>query len=90
VPSDSVLDAYFTIFLVERGAEEINPFMNFLIGRGYMWFFFMKYIPRELAVLVFSVCKNHSLMRVGIAFALFVYFVILTNHLFAVFPLSVL
>ncbi|MFQ6032705.1 MAG: DUF5658 family protein, partial [Candidatus Zixiibacteriota bacterium] len=35
----SIFDAYFTIFHVQRGAREINPFMNFLIGYGNIYFF---------------------------------------------------
>lgn len=84
----SVLDAYFTIFLVERGAQEINPLMNFLIDHGYMSFFVVKYVLTALAVFVFCICKNHFLTRVGIVSTLFLYFLVLTNHLFGVFYLS--
>lgn len=85
-----ILDAYFTIFLVERGAQEINPLMNFLIDYGYMYFFVVKYVLTALAVFIFCICKNHFLMRVGIVSVLFLYFVILTNHLLGVFHLSLL
>ena len=56
----SVLDAYFTIFHLERGALEINPFMNYLIGHGYLCFFTVKYLLTALAIFVLCVYKSLS------------------------------
>ncbi len=39
----AVLDAYFTIYLVSRGAREINPIMAFYLTRGSLVFFCVKY-----------------------------------------------
>ncbi|MCW4020834.1 MAG: DUF5658 family protein, partial [Candidatus Bathyarchaeota archaeon] len=37
-----VLDAHFTMFHLDRGAEEINPLMNLLIRHGFLYFFVVK------------------------------------------------
>ena len=78
----SVLDAYFTIFGVERGGREINPDMNFLIGQGYMYFFWVKYALTALAVLALCIYKNHRLVRVAVPSILILYLGILSHHLF--------
>jgi hypothetical protein len=81
----SILDAYFTILLIERGAQEINPLMNFLIEQGYMRFFLVKYLLTALAVLVFCVCKNHLITKISIAFIISFYLIVFANHLLGVF-----
>jgi hypothetical protein len=40
----SVLDAYFTLDLVNRGAEELNPIMAYYLERGPLTFFAVKYL----------------------------------------------
>ncbi len=40
----SVLDAYFTLDLVHRGAEELNPIMAYYLSRGPVTFFAVKYL----------------------------------------------
>ncbi len=39
----SILDAYFTIYLVSKGARELNPVMNFYLAQGTLAFFCVKY-----------------------------------------------
>ena len=63
IVSLSILDAHFTIFQVERGAHEINPFISLLIDQGYMHFFWVKYALTALAVLVLCIFKNHLIVR---------------------------
>ena len=77
----SVLDAYFTIFLIDRGAEEMNPFTAFLLGQGFMYFFWVKYALTTFAVLVLCIYKNHFFVRIAIPSALIVYLSILSHHL---------
>ena len=69
----SVLDAYFTILQVESGAHEINPLMSFLIGQGYMYFFWVKYALTALAVLVLCIFKNHLIVRFSLPSILILY-----------------
>ncbi len=59
----SIFDAYFTIFHVERGAREINPFMDFLIGRGNIYFFVIKYVLTALGLFILCIYKNLFAVR---------------------------
>jgi hypothetical protein len=86
----SVLDAYSTIFLVERGGQEINPLMKVLMEYGYMCFFVVKYVLTALAVFILCICKNHFLMRLGTVSILFLYSMVLINNLFGLFHLRLL
>ncbi len=78
----SIFDAYFTIFHVERGAREINPFMNFLIGYGNIYFFAIKYILTALGLLVLCIYKNLIVARTIIIGILFFYLTVFANHIF--------
>ncbi len=78
----SIFDAYFTIFHVERGAREINPFMNFLIGYGNIYFFAIKYILTALGLLVLCIYKNLLVARTIIIGILFFYLTVFANHIF--------
>lgn len=78
----SVLDAYFTIFHMERGAHEINPLMNFLFGYGNIYFFTAKYAMTMLGVLLLCMYKNLFIARIGMVFILLSYLAVLTYHLF--------
>jgi hypothetical protein len=40
----SVLDAYLTLHLVNRGAEELNPIMAYYLEQGPLTFFAVKYL----------------------------------------------
>ena len=78
----SIFDAYFTIFHVEKGAREINPFMNFLIGYGNIYFFAIKYILTALGLLVLCIYKNLIFARTIIIGILFFYLTVFANHIF--------
>jgi len=81
----SVFDACFTIFHVEKGAREINPFMNFLIGYGDIYFFTMKYILSALGLVILCIYKDLFIARIGILFIIFLYLVVFTHHIFLIF-----
>lgn len=38
----SITDAYFTLLLLQFGAEEVNPFLNWLLGIDQQLFFVVK------------------------------------------------
>jgi hypothetical protein len=82
IVSLSILDAHFTIMQVERAAQEINPFMSYLIGQGYMYFFWVKDALTALAVLVLCIFKNHIIVRFSLPSILILYLGILSHHLF--------
>lgn len=81
----SVFDAWFTIFYVERGAREINPFMNILIGYGNIYFFIVKYVATALGLIVLCIYKNLFISRIGILFILLLYFLVFTHHIYFIF-----
>jgi hypothetical protein len=76
----SVLDAWFTIFHVENGAQEINPFMDFFIGYGYIYFFIVKYVLTALAVFIFCIYKNLLSVRIGTVSILVIYLVVFAHQ----------
>lgn len=48
------VDAFFTLTILERGGEELNPFMDMLLGLNQIWFIAVKLLVTAagLAVLV--------------------------------------
>src|SRR4030042_5800628 len=48
----TVLDSYFTLDLVSRGAEELNPIMAYYLERGPLTFFTVKYLLTCAAVIM--------------------------------------
>jgi hypothetical protein len=80
----SVFDAYFTIFHVQKGAREINPIMNFLLGRGNIHFFTMKYILTVLGLFVLCIYKNLFIARTILIGIFFLYLTVLANHVFLI------
>jgi len=59
----NILDGFFTLQLVAKGAEELNPFMAFLLQRGARPFMMVKYALTSLCLLVFLIHKNFPLLR---------------------------
>ena len=76
-----VFDAYFTIFHVEKGAREINPLMNFLIGYGNIHFFIIKYILTGLGLILLCIYKNLLIARTIIIGVFFFYLSVFANHI---------
>lgn len=46
-----VLDAFFTLILIDRGATEINPFMALMLDIDEMWFYISKYVITAICVI---------------------------------------
>jgi hypothetical protein len=45
-----ILDAFFTLILIERGASELNPFLAWMLEIDVMWFYTSKYVMTALCV----------------------------------------
>jgi len=58
----SLADAIFTIKLVGRGAEEINPVMDFFLQDGPVPFLIAKYLLTGTCLVLFLVHKNHPFL----------------------------
>jgi hypothetical protein len=54
----SVLDAMFTLELIDRGAREVNPIMAYYLERGPFVFFCTKYLLTFASVLVILLCQS--------------------------------
>ena len=80
----SVFDAYFTIFHVEKGAREINPFMNFLMGYGNIYFFTIKYALTALGLILLCIYQTLPIARTIIVCVLLFYLTVCANHVFLI------
>jgi hypothetical protein len=73
----SVLDAMFTLDLVNAGATELNPIMAYYLNHGPLVFFGVKYLLTSAAVLLILFYKDAYLFRTKMrAKTLFVVFAI--------------
>ena len=68
----SVSDAGFTLYLISRGASELNPVMAFFLERGPLVFFVAKYVLTCGSLLIVVVYKNAFIFntRIRVAFLL--------------------
>jgi hypothetical protein len=80
----SVIDAYFTIFHLEKGAREINPFMNFLMGYGNIYFFTIKYALTVLGLILLCIYQTLPIARTIIVCVLLFYLTVCANHVFLI------
>ena len=71
----SILDAVFTLILVEKGAKEINPFMAYYLNHGPMTFFCIKYLLTCASVLIVLFIKDSYIFRTKIK-AKFLFFLL--------------
>jgi hypothetical protein len=62
----SVLDALFTLFLIEQGSRELNPIMALSLKGGPFTFFAVKYSLTSVAVVIFLIFKNTYIRRLGL------------------------
>ncbi len=59
----SLLDAALTLYLVEHGASELNPVMDYFLKKGPLIFTVTKYLLTCIAVLIFLVLANSVVPR---------------------------
>jgi hypothetical protein len=62
----SVMDAYLTLWLVDRGATELNPVMAYFLTHGPAVFIGAKYLFTSLSVVILVLFSHVFLCRVGI------------------------
>jgi hypothetical protein len=56
----SLMDAFFTLILVDHGATELNPLMAFYLNIGPAVFIMVKYGMTSLSIFVLLVSSNNS------------------------------
>ena len=59
----SLLDALLTLSLIEHGATEVNPVMDFFLKQGPLIFTGVKYLLTSLAVVIFLLVNHNVLPR---------------------------
>lgn len=59
----SMLDALFTLLLVDNGAREVNPLMAYYLDRGPILFFSIKYFLTCASVILILSCKDVYLFK---------------------------
>jgi hypothetical protein len=62
----STLDAIFTLVLVSRGAEEVNPFMAYYLDRSPLLFFWVKYLMTCASIILILFSTNTYLFKTKI------------------------
>jgi hypothetical protein len=80
----SVFDTYFTLFHIEMGAREVNPFMDVLIGYGNLHFFVAKYVLTALGLFLLCIHKNLLIVRIILRLIFCLYFTVFVYHVFLV------
>lgn len=70
----STVDAHFTLLLThERLAVELNPVMAYYLGKGSSKFLLGKLFLTIVSIIVFCICKNIILARIGVVIAVLAY-----------------
>jgi hypothetical protein len=54
----SLLDALLTLYLIDRGASEMNPVMAYFLEKGPLVFMVAKYLLTSLALIIFLLAFN--------------------------------
>ena len=54
----TLLDAFFTLVLIDHGATELNPLMSFYLNIGPTTFIAVKYGMTSLSIFVLVVCSH--------------------------------
>ena len=62
----TIIDALFTLFLIESGAREINPIMAYFLDFGPTTFMSVKYILTCFSVIVLLICNNFFIRKIKI------------------------
>ena len=57
----SILDAFFTMRIIDAGGSEINPIMGRLLDRGLFAFFMGKYVLTVAGIPLLMIFKNYYL-----------------------------
>ena len=53
-----IVDAFFTLNILDKGGEEVNPFMKVLLERDVLLFFVVKFVLTSV-FLIFAVIHKH-------------------------------
>jgi len=85
------LDAFFTMYILSIGGEELNPFMRILLEKDYYVFFYVKLFLTALCLMVLIAHRRFKLFRFlngdNILYATFIgYFVLIFYEIRIILP----
>ena len=88
----SVLDAFFTLQLIEYGSSELNPFLAMMLEKDVMWFFASKYLITAFCVFWLVTHKKFTFFGIKgrhlLLFAVAMYGLLVAYQLFMLIQLS--
>jgi len=76
----NIFDALFTLMWLQRGGEEANPLMAFLLDMGEGAFLIQKCIVVGIWLVVLLIHKNFRLARIGLYSLAAVYTLVIVGH----------
>jgi hypothetical protein len=76
------LDAWFTMFFLSHGGEELNPIMDAVIREGTLPFVLLKSLGIGICVAVLTVAKNFRFARIGLGTVLVGYAALFGWHMY--------
>ncbi len=88
----SVTDASLTLFIINNGGEEVNPFMRYFLESSVSTFFWVKYLLTSFSILFLISHKHFTLFKVIRGYHLiyvtfFMYVCLIMYELFLIFQI---
>jgi hypothetical protein len=77
----SMADAYFTVICIQRGGQELNPFMRMALHNGTGTFFSVKMLLTVIPAVVLSALRHRRIASYGLYVVNLIYLGILYFHL---------
>lgn len=56
-----IADAFFTVILINNGANELNPIVSRLLDGGVLWFFSLKYLLTAACAMIIMMHKRFQI-----------------------------
>lgn len=84
-----VADALLTLFILQSGGREVNPFMNYLLGKDVMMFFWVKFTLTSIGMLFlvshkyfvfYRICQGGHIIKLIFA----MYFTLIIYEIFII------
>ena len=82
-------DAFLTLYHVQvNDAQEMNPVMDFFLGKSPHVFFHVKFALTALCLMVLCFHKNLPMVKYILASVLILYMIIVINHIYMFFKIN--
>jgi hypothetical protein len=81
----SLVDAYFTVICIQRGGQELNPFMRMALHNGTGTFFSVKMLLTVIPAIVLAALRHRRIASYGLYVVNLLYLGIVYFHLIHIF-----